>query len=110
MQIVFLPRACANLLRLRKSLEPHDEALAARSYDLLFSAARSLGEMPERGHPAAWPGNDEGASMARRGPVMTKKDVAYSAGWRRCSRRSIQSPIHIAVSAASTTRNGERSV
>ena len=59
MQVVFLRRARADLLRLRQFLEPHGDALAQRSYDTLFSAARSLAEMPERGHPAARPGYRE---------------------------------------------------
>lgn len=53
MRVVFLPRARADLLRLREFLKPHDEALAARSYGLLFAAAHSLADQPERGHPAA---------------------------------------------------------
>jgi plasmid stabilization system protein ParE len=51
MRVVFLRRARADLTRLRKFLEPHGEALAARTYDLLFEAARSLAEYPERGQP-----------------------------------------------------------
>lgn len=55
MQVVFLPRARGDLLRLRQFLEPHGAALAERSFDLLFAAARSLAEQPERGHPASRP-------------------------------------------------------
>lgn len=59
MQVVFLKRARDDLLRLRQFLEPHGDALAERSCDTLFSAARSLSEMPERGHPAARAGYRE---------------------------------------------------
>ncbi len=52
MRVVFLPRARTDLIRLRKFLEPHGEALAARSYDLLFEAALSLADYPDRGQPA----------------------------------------------------------
>jgi plasmid stabilization system protein ParE len=54
-RVVFLERARADLIRLRKFLEPHGEALAGRVLDALLSAAQSLEDMPERGHPATRP-------------------------------------------------------
>jgi plasmid stabilization system protein ParE len=48
-QVVFLKRARADLIRLRAFLEPHGDPLAERAFDLLFTAALSLAEMPERG-------------------------------------------------------------
>jgi plasmid stabilization system protein ParE len=54
-KVVFAKRARADLLRLRAFLEPQGEALAGRAFDLLFTAAQSLSEMPERGYPAVRP-------------------------------------------------------
>ena len=51
-KVEFLKRARADLIRLRTFLEPFGEPLAARAFDLLFAAALSFAEMPERGHPA----------------------------------------------------------
>lgn len=59
MQIVFLTRARADFDRLRQFLAAHDEVLAQRAIDLLFTAAHSLAEMPERGRPAARAGYRE---------------------------------------------------
>ena len=54
MRVVYLKRARADMIRLRQFLEPHGPA-AERAYDTLFTAARSLSDMPERGRPAARP-------------------------------------------------------
>jgi plasmid stabilization system protein ParE len=54
-QVVFLTRARADFLRLRQFLEPHGELVAKRAVDTLFTAARSLADLPERGRPAVRP-------------------------------------------------------
>jgi plasmid stabilization system protein ParE len=54
-QVVFLKRARTDLIRLRRFLEPHGEPLAVRAFDLLFTAAQSLADMPDRGNPAIRP-------------------------------------------------------
>jgi plasmid stabilization system protein ParE len=58
-QVVLLRRARADLVRLRRFLQPHGEALSQRAVDALFGAAHSLRDFPERGRPAAKPGYRE---------------------------------------------------
>jgi toxin ParE1/3/4 len=52
-QVVFLTRATADFIRLRQFLEPQGGGVAQRAVDTLFTAARSLADLPERGRPAA---------------------------------------------------------
>jgi plasmid stabilization system protein ParE len=78
MQVVFLRRARADLLRLRQFLEPHGEALAARAYDTLFAAARSLADLPERGHPATRAGYRELVVPFGRGAYVIRYRVDHA--------------------------------
>jgi plasmid stabilization system protein ParE len=77
-QVVFLRRACADLLRLRQFLEPHGEVPAARAYATLFAAAHSLADLPERGHPAARPGYRELVVPFGRGAYIIRYRVDHA--------------------------------
>jgi plasmid stabilization system protein ParE len=76
-QVVFLTRARADLVRLRQFLQPHGEALSQRAIDTLFSAAHSLQDLPERGRPALKPGFRELVVPFGRGAYIIRYRIDY---------------------------------
>jgi plasmid stabilization system protein ParE len=58
-QVLFLKRAQADVIRLRQFLEPHGDNLARRVVQTLVRAAHSLETFPDRGRPAAREGYRE---------------------------------------------------
>jgi plasmid stabilization system protein ParE len=76
-QVVFLTRARADLVRLRQFLEPHGEALSQRAVDTLFSAASSLCDLPERGRPATRPGYRELVVPFGRGAYLIRYRIDF---------------------------------
>jgi plasmid stabilization system protein ParE len=76
-QVVFLTRARADLVRLRQFLEPHGEPLSQRAVDTLFAAAHSLRDLPERGRPAARPGYRELIVPFGRGAYVIRYRIDY---------------------------------
>ena len=77
MQVVLLGRARADLARLRAFLQPHGDALAQRAVDVLFSAANSLRDLPERGRPAEKSGYRELVVPFGRGAYVMRYRIDY---------------------------------
>lgn len=77
-QVVFLTRARADLDRLRQFLAPHGAELTQRAVDSLFTAARSLRDLPERGRPAARPGYRELVVPFGRGAYVIRYRIDHA--------------------------------